>query len=301
MNGGIYRHDPPPQQGRRFVPIPDQGDQPPRFSRALFMAAVLASWPTGLEYQPQRQVPTVPIPEQGDQPPRQSRVSALLTSWYDENYPQQRRPQIAAILPAATVEEQPPFTRLPDSILAAWELDPPLPRGLKRIAPLTLIYGDEPPRYSPANFFAIIEKWRPPDPMPQQGRRDVATLTLTYGDQPPPFAPVAMRSVIDQWRASADAQQRFAQLVPIAVVVAGDDPPPRARAALNAIVQAAWIPPPLVPSWWRTFIVQPGVAVAETATQGEVRLVKPDQRDFVVTPTPKSFTVPPTYRDRIVR
>lgn len=293
MYGGIFRLPPQPTQGRRFVPVPEQGDQPPRFSRALFMAAVLASWPTGLEYQPQRQLPTVPIPEQGDQPPRQSRAAAMLTSWYVEYQPQQARPQVAAIIPAV---EQPAFTRLPEAIRAAWETDPPFHRDIRRIAPLTLVYGDEPPRQSYASLYALMDSWRPPDPMPQQGRRDIVPLTFVYGDQPPPFAPTAMRSVVDQWRAVDDVRQRAVQLVPIAIV---DDPPPRSLAVLTAIVQASWIPPPLTPSWWRTFIVQPGAA--PTATQGEVRLVNPDQRDFIVAATPKSFTVPPTYRDRTVR
>lgn len=41
--GGVYRIDPPPIQPRRYAPIPDQGDQPPRWSSAAF-AAIVERW-----------------------------------------------------------------------------------------------------------------------------------------------------------------------------------------------------------------------------------------------------------------
>jgi hypothetical protein len=53
---GIFYNPPPPPTGStaatppdRHVPIGTQGSQPPRFSSAIMLVAVLASWPQDLE------------------------------------------------------------------------------------------------------------------------------------------------------------------------------------------------------------------------------------------------------------
>jgi len=245
MPEGIFRNDPPPQQGRRFVPIPAQGNDPPRRSIALGMAVVLASWPTGLEYQPQRRVPTVPIPAQGQRPPPYSTVNlnSVLRPWW------------------AAAGEYQPLRTIPTV---------PIPAQ-----------GDDPPRFSTANVNAVLRTWLPPDPDPRQLPRTFAPLTLTYGDQPPPLVrreiqryeqefqqqrqalvaaliPAATveqpsftrqpESVLAAWQAEFVRGQQRRAVAPIPdPPTTIDDPPPRTLAKLLATLQLAWIPhPPLL-------------------------------------------------------
>lgn len=158
---GIYRHDPQPTQRRRFVPIPAQGDQPPRRTIALSMAVILASWPTGLEHPPrQGRRDVVPLTlTYGNQPPR----IRPRFSWYSpESQPQQPRKLIAATI---VVAEHPTFTRLPAALLISWNAEPNRAQYRRGIAPLALVYGDQPPPYQPSQIRALIrERWEFPPP-----------------------------------------------------------------------------------------------------------------------------------------
>src|SRR5574341_1018524 len=211
MNGGIYRHDPPPVQGRRFVPIPTPGDEPPRRTNALVMALVLASWPTGLEYQPQQTRPsaaTLPQPEPQAAPPKSQSTS------------------LSVILPS-------------------WAPASPQPQAPTRyVVPLTLTYGDEPPRRSYAGLYALLETWRPPPPEPWQLPRKIAPLTLTYGDTPPP-RPIALAMALRQaWDAADQGRQGVTRIVQGAAV---EGPQPRSLATLFSVVLPSWEPVPPQP------------------------------------------------------
>jgi hypothetical protein len=186
-SGGIYRHDPQPTQGRRFVPIPAQGDQPPRRNPALVgMVALLACWPAAQQ-------------------------------------PQQRRTQIASLLEVAAVEYVPPPRQQLFFAEAEWHAA----QRREGIAPLTLIYGDEPPRRTEATRYAILETWRPPPPEPRQLPRNIAPLTLSYGDQPPPRS-IVVSQTIEAWKFIEAPRKLPARYVPEPIITA-DDPPPQRR------------------------------------------------------------------------
>lgn len=132
------------------------------------MEIILASWPTGYEYQAPQRRPTVPIPAQGDQPPRlQQRLPYSL--WIGDSYPVQPVEQSAAIAPAP-VAAQPPYKRLPDNILAAWQpVDVPRPKPITVPIPAQ---GDQPPRYTGvlADYFTAIQTWYSVDSLSYQRR-----------------------------------------------------------------------------------------------------------------------------------
>ena len=181
MNGGIYRHDPPPTQGRRFVPIPAQGDQPPLRTSAIMMALVLASWPNGAEYQPPQQRRAVaPLTlTYGEEPPRRSLavLCGILDAWWSAGPQPWQLPR--KVVPLTQVSDAPPRGQafLLALVRSAWEPSPPPPqRDPKTIAPLTLVYGEEPPRRSLAVLCGILDAWSA-GPQPWQLPRKVVPLT----------------------------------------------------------------------------------------------------------------------------
>lgn len=230
--GNIYRPPPQPAQGRRYAPIPAQGDQPPPHNVALTMALVLASWPTGLEDR-RDQWQGVTLQDVEAAPAAMGYYSTWVAP---DPMPQQRRPS-AATLPQAEVVEQPAYTRLPRSVLDSWYASTDYVQSRRQVAPLTLTYGDAPPVTSRAGFLSLLDSWRepthydlrrpplvqgepppaandpiprsralelsivqvawiPPPPQPQRDRKNVAPLTLTYGDQPPPWSPSQLRATL---------------------------------------------------------------------------------------------------------
>lgn len=198
--------DPVQLQPRRFVPIPPQGQQPPRRNPASLFAQVLASWPTGLEYQPPRLLPS------------------------------------AATLPQPVVAGVVPFTRLSGSVLSSWLPADPTPQRLTTIAPLTLVYGDQPPRNTGlmADMFAeVLACWptgyeyQPPRSMPS-----VATI-------PPPvvvsYVPFARQpaSVLSSWLPGDPIPQPRSAVAPLTLVY-GAQPVPSSTAGDMALVLASW-------------------------------------------------------------
>lgn len=89
-------------------------------------------------------------------------------------------------------------------------LDPWPQQGPRKIAPLTLTYGQQPPRKAALAVSALlcIQAWNPPDPQPTQKRVQIAPLTLTYGQQPPPQTTGRLlASIRQQWETTWDAQK----------------------------------------------------------------------------------------------
>lgn len=159
----IFRPPPWPQQQRRYVPIPAQGDQPPRSSIVGMMEAVM-SWPTGREYQPYQRRVTAPIPAQGDQPPRYSpaTIYSIIGSWALAPTPFEPTPYVAPLIP----------TRV----------------------------DNPPPTYSLGTFFSIIGEWQPPAPQPTQ-RPTTFPFPSASPPPPPPFVPFKRmpESILDSW------------------------------------------------------------------------------------------------------
>lgn len=119
----------------------------------------------------------------------------------------------------------------------------PLQKAVQ-VAPLTLTYGQSPPRKAALalNAALCIAAWNPPDPMPLQKAVLVAPLTLTYGQQPPRLPRTIQQSAIRaQWEVDWNAQtqgKNAAWNVPaVAVPVV-----PFARPWQNTVAQS-WLPP----------------------------------------------------------
>lgn len=257
--GGIYRIDPPPVQRGPFVPIPAQGDQPPRRTNHLMMGLVLASWPTGLEHQPQqRPLKVAPLTlTYGQQPPSQVGLrdpDILYGSglWPPLDWAAQRPPQIAP-LTLRYGDQPPPYSHVAlDVVRRSWEPPDPQPqRDSKNLAPLTLVYGQQPPAVSgfrdPDLLFGA-GLWPPPD-WPAQVPPRIAPLTLTYGQQPPRRPPTGTvpTGVLAWWQVQ-DPPRLQAPAFPIAPpVTPTNDPPPSSRAAVLSVLATAWQPPPPEP------------------------------------------------------
>lgn len=226
---GIY-YNPPPPAGRTLVtppephvPIGTQGSQPPRYTTAVMLVAVLASWPQSLE-------PRLTRPNE-----QQQKIAPLTLT-----YGQQPNPQgpITAVEYAAVVASWPP------------DLEPRLwrPNSLQQtIAPLTLTYGTQPvpqPSLALAELIPIVASWAqswdaqsaprslawgtplvpvvartappahlwtaweppwlsPPRPV------TIAPLTLVYGAQPQPQAPLStleLAQIVGTWLQTWDSQ-----------------------------------------------------------------------------------------------
>lgn len=150
---GNYNFYPPPwpQQGRRYAPIPAQGDQPPKYSVAGMMQLV-SMWQPGPPpiFPPVKIAPLIPIVITSDNPP----PSSLVTF---------------------------------NSIIASWR--PPLPQPFQRpiTAPIPA-QGNQPPRYSPVTLYSLIGSWVPPPPWPQQ-RLTTSPIASVSPPPPPPFVP----------------------------------------------------------------------------------------------------------------
>lgn len=217
--------------------------------------------------QPTQAAPHVPIPPQGDQPPRKAAAAPSALAWHGAVWTVQRRALSAAWDVPAVQAGPVPLAARPWVIWdTAWQTnpEPALPR--RGIAPLTLVYGDAPPVALPAALRAALTQWQdspnvlpprpgvaawdvpataehiPPSLLPlailiawqsQQAdittRRGIAPLTLSYGDAPPPKLLSAVWQVLSQWlgpewRAQAPQPSAAWNIPP---PVPGDAPPPR--------------------------------------------------------------------------
>lgn len=246
MAGEIFYPPPAPVQPAPHVPIPAQGQQPPRRTWALMMSVVMASHPTGLEYQAPRKVPTVPIPAQGDQPPRYSvnPLMQLVRSW-DPPDPQPAQKPLKVAPLTLTYGDQPPkyagFLADTLEILRAWDPPPPDPWQLPRRPPIPTP-GSEPPRYAGnlADYLELVRAWDPPDPQPQQ-RPTTAPIPPPLLSQPPPRSIVVLGTIIDAWRPPDPQPWQRPPTVPIP---AQGDQPPRLRQPLP---YSLWVADPPLP------------------------------------------------------
>lgn len=318
--GGIFRIDPPPVQGVRFVPIAAPGDAPPATGNQrdidLFSETVAIAWtpPDPLPTIPQRSyiapltltygnqppvigpvslpdeyairgtweppppLPTIPqrgyiVPltlAYGQQPPRY----ATRQRWQTEESPQPQRPGTAAW--NVVLITQPPFTPLPMTIIAAWQLEATARQQDRKIAPLTLVYGQQPQPWSTVELTDLVAAWQPADPQPQprvgtaawnvplivqpprsafpfsvigawqdgpataQPTKKIAPLTLTYGQQPPRYSVVVVSELVASWIAQPPQPPELLS-APIPRV---DNPPAYSSANFLSIV-GTWITEPV--------------------------------------------------------
>lgn len=219
---GIFYNPPPPPTGSNaatppepHVPIAPQGQQPPRYSTALMLVAVLASWPQPLEPRlakpndQQQKVAPLTLPY-GQQPPNvgtlaQTEYAVLVGQWPLDLEPRlgppNNRQQTIAPLTLA-YGSSPPIVGeaavVESTIVGSWPLDleprlGPPNNQQQHIAPLTLAYGTQPPTIAtsvPARYQLLVGAWpadlEPRLSLPNNTRVSVAPLSLAYGSQPTP-------------------------------------------------------------------------------------------------------------------
>lgn len=320
---------PPPTPWQRPLTIAPlrivYGSQPPPRNDALKMETVLASWPTGFEYQaPQLTelaatitlppvvtfVPFVRLPDHvfrsweaplqvtqpvnndaplslvyGDQPPK---MRAAPMQWqYPDALPQQARPSIAPLIASPPVVTFTPFTSYPLALIQSWQAIESPQQRQRQVAPLTLTYGQQPPRYSTAINavlsaswlpsdpspqqrlvtrpipsvvslvpfvpypMALVQSWNPPEPMPAQRPLSLAPLTIRYGDQPPKYSPAQMLSLLSSW--VPPDPMPYQRVMTITATIAPPPPPgdPWTVTGIWAVpaLQGSWQVPLVVGSW----------------------------------------------------
>jgi len=225
---GIF-YNPPPPAGRTavtppepHVPVGTQGSQPPRFTTALMLAAVLASWPQDLEPRlarpnDQRQKIAPLTLSYGQQPPRFSVASMMAQAglaWPADLEPRLTRPndQRQKIAPLTfTYGAQPP----PAPPLAIAELLPIVTSWATtwdaQTAPKNAAWN-VPPVVAFVPYTGLPEliwtAWEPPFVRPQT-LVSIAPLTLTYGSAPIPQSPISVLEVaqiLGTWAQTWDTQ-----------------------------------------------------------------------------------------------
>jgi hypothetical protein len=197
---------PPPQPTQQppFVPIPKQGDQPPRLlPNAVVASWLMPSWPAQTSpasawnippvivaqpayaplpasilsaWQPTWQPAQTAPPSAGwnvpvivvAQPPYTPLPSSVLTAWQPQWYPAQTAPANAGWNVPVLVVVAHPYAPLPASILTAWQPSWYASQTAAPVAPLALVYGQQPPAYSVVTVMEIRRAWEPPDPQPQR-------------------------------------------------------------------------------------------------------------------------------------
>lgn len=175
------------------------GDQPPPYSTVVSGKVILGQWepsPAPLPTIPQRSYIVAQTFIYGDQPPRLARQ---FIPTVDSFIPQQQRSGIASLIPTITV--QPPFVRIPQWIIDAWKQSDGLPPQPKQIAPLTLTYGDQPPklrRQSSPAWDAVL---------PQQ-RQSRVIPSSPFASSFVPFT-ILPRWVLDSWQPAFVVPPRF--------------------------------------------------------------------------------------------
>lgn len=252
---GIF-YSPPPPVVRSAVtppephaPIGTQGDQPPRYTSALMLVAVLASWPADLEprlVKPNNQQQKIaPLTlAYGDQPTA-SHLQAT-TSWpptvaaWTQTWDAQSAPRSTAwnvvLLPSVI-----PRTPIPSLIWNAWaDLPSPPPRPIA-IAPLTLSYGSQPiPRSSIAvvGLAQILGTWT--QAWDSQTAPKGAAWTVPAIQILPPH--VSLPSAIwTAWETAFVGPSRVITIAPLTFTYGNQPPvqPPLSRTNAGIIV-AAW-------------------------------------------------------------
>jgi hypothetical protein len=150
---------------------------------------------------------------------------------------------------AAQGQQPPPFRPIAALMVAtslAWTTPPPVPvQGPRNLAPLTLIYGQQPPRITTTPSAAIRSIWDAQPNWNAQRAQPVAALaSLIYGQQPPPssaarFYAIALGAPPVIWGSQSESENAGWNQTPIAVAQ------PAPNAALAAAIVAAWN----VPGW----------------------------------------------------
>lgn len=244
-----------PIQGRsQIAPLTlVYGQQPPRIDPMPEVQArvAIASWPEDREprlqfnnQQPERRYVVAQTLKYGSQPPVAGPLTTIelniaVRSW---DSPFQSPPQLEGTagwnIPVAAAA-QVPFAR----ITVGWPTSDQYGQKSSQIAPLTLVYGDQPPvagALSPAELGTFVRSWEPPRSEPPQLVK-IAPLTLLYGQQPPVVGALSVTQlsiigVESAWWPAQSENDNAGWNVPIAAQTFL----PAARFQSHILVEAPW-------------------------------------------------------------
>ena len=231
---GIFYHAPPPTQAAARVPIPGQGDQPPRSSVVTEMQ-IVGGWPHAYEtalYQGNfSRIKIAPLTLiYGDQPPPRRPQAAR----QDQNpdWAVQSAPKAAWNVPVTA--EQVPSAPWPLAIWRAWENEVIPARRRDAFAPLTLVYGDQPPPMVLAASWQIQRHYQGPEwSAPSTAPTAAWNIpVIVSGDAPPPRLSTAQWQAIISWFDGKELAWRITTLSPL--------PIPGAPAAVAETFSGGW-------------------------------------------------------------
>lgn len=258
----IFYNPPPPPTANSagtppepHVPIGTQGMLPPRYTTALMLTAVLASWPLDLEprlAKPNAQRTTIaPLISTIAQPPNvaaAARMAQLFAAWPPDLEPR-LSPQPVKIAPLTLTYGDLPAPRPALSVpvlaqtLATWQetwgAQSAAPNAGWNVPPTLIVL----PRVPLPTL--LWTAWEPPYIAPPVPVR-IAPLTLVYGQAPspqPPLSIIELAQIVATWPTTWDAQtapKNAAWNVPPLLTLLP-------RVVLPANIWTAWEPPFVAP------------------------------------------------------
>lgn len=171
------------------------GETPPRYSTANFRA-IMGQWQPP-DPMPNQRAITAPIPAQGDSPPFQQRT-APPANWLTDPWPQQA-PVRFPIAPVVVISAYVPPPPYPFAVIKSWQVDPAPTQKANVVAPLTLTYGQQPPRTNLGQFYQLLDSWRTPDPQVFQ-----MVLSVSASTTIPPIADNVYLRMTNETRVELD-------------------------------------------------------------------------------------------------
>jgi hypothetical protein len=208
----------------------------------------------GLYYSPPQPVQAAthaPIAAQGQQPPPYRSIAAVMVAaslaWTPAPAPAQEPSLVAPLIPAPAAGAPTPISRaVSQAIRATWDSQPSWSsQHAALVAPLTLIYGQQPPPWNGAAAMANILAtppliWSAQDAPPNAGWNFIPPAV----NQPTPISIAALMAIRSAWPVEAWSTQRAPWLAPLTLTY-GQQPPTYSLAP-QAATRAAWDVPPWV-------------------------------------------------------
>lgn len=202
----------------------------------------------GLYYSPPQPVQAAthaPIAAQGQQPPPYRSIAAVMVAaslaWTPAPAPAQELTFVAPLIPAPAAGAPTPISRaLSQAIRAIWDNQPSWSsQHAAVVAPLTLTYGQQPPRWDGASTIANSLAtppltWSAQNAPPNAGWNFIPPAV----NQPTPVSIAALMAIRSVWPVEAWSTQRAPWLAPLTLTY-GQQPPAYSIAAQLAI-RGAW-------------------------------------------------------------
>lgn len=195
--------------------------------------------------QPVQAATHAPIAAQGQQPPPYRSIAAVMVAaslaWTPAPAPAQEPSLVAPLIPAPAAGGPTPISStLFQAIRAIWDSQPSWnSQHAATIAPLTLIYGQQPPLWDGAATMANVLAtppltWSAQDAPPNAGWNFIPPAV----NQPTPVSIAALMAIRSVWPVEAWSTQRAPWLAPLTLTYGQQ--PPAYSIAPQVGIRAAW-------------------------------------------------------------